>query len=140
MNRAELVKNKGYWISKIQVDLYNQLIKFMDENSLNQTQLASRLGVSKGYISQVLNGDFNQRISTFVDLCLAINKAPEIKFLDINEIINEFNDGIRSETWTIKIQSTNAPSNLPDHSKTIETRTIINQSSASIELKDLNIA
>jgi len=140
MNRAELVKNKGYWISKIQVDLYNQLIKFMDENNLNQTQLAIRLGVSKGYISQVLNGDFNQRISTFVDLCLAINKAPDIKFLDINEMISEFNEGIRSETWTIKIPSTNIPLNLPNHSKTFENKTIINRSLIPVELKAVNLS
>ncbi len=89
MKREELLRNKGYWISKIQIDLYNEFIDYMEKNNINQTELAKRLGVSKGYISQVLNGDFNHKISKLVELSLAINKVPEINFRDVDQVINE---------------------------------------------------
>lgn len=104
MKREELLKNKGYWISKIQIDLFNQLENYMSENNLNRTKLAKELGVSKGYITQVLNGDFNHRISKLVELSLAINKIPEINFRDLNQLINEESDGYKTVTWNIKIK------------------------------------
>jgi len=104
MKREELLKNKGYWISKIQIDLYNQLEKYMSENNLNRTLLAKKLGVSKGYITQVLNGDFNHRISKLVELSLAIDKVPELNFKDLNNLIREENDGYKTITWTLKVK------------------------------------
>ena len=104
MKREELLKNKGYWISKIQIDLYNQLENYMSENNLNRTKLAKELGVSKGYITQVLSGDFNHRISKLVELSLAINKIPEINFKDLNQLIKEGSDGYKTVTWNIKIK------------------------------------
>jgi len=104
MKREELLKNKGYWISKIQIDLYNQLEKYMSENNLNRTQLAKELGASKGYITQVLSGDFNHRISKLVELSLAIDKVPEINFKDLNNLIQEENEGYKTITWTLKVK------------------------------------
>ncbi len=89
MKREELLKNTGYWISKIQLDLYDQLEKYMSENKMNRTQLANKLGVTKGYITQILNGDFNHRISKLVELSLAIDKIPEINYIDLNQVIKE---------------------------------------------------
>lgn len=52
----------------------------MEDNRINRTELAKRLGVSKGYISQVLNGDFDHRISKLVELALFIGYYPHITF------------------------------------------------------------
>lgn len=104
MKREDLLKNKGYWISKIQIDLYSQLEGYMTDNNLNRTQLAKRLGVSKGYISQVLNGDFNHRLSKLVELSLSIDKFPEIKFKDLNKLLNEENEGVKTVTIEYQIK------------------------------------
>lgn len=87
MTRAELLSSKGYWIATLQIDLYHQLETFMKENNINRTQLAERLGVSKGYISQVLNGDFDHKISKLVDLSLLMGKVPELTYTNLNEYI-----------------------------------------------------
>jgi len=120
MKREELLKNKGYWISKIQIDLYNQLENYMSENNLNRTKLAKELGVSKGYITQVLSGDFNHRISKLVELSLAINKIPEINFKDLNQLIKEESDGYKTVTWNYKIKKADDENVvLKEHSKQI---------------------
>ena len=48
-------------------------------------QLAKEFGVSKGYISQILNGNFNFSLSKLIELVLKIKKVPEIHFKSIDE-------------------------------------------------------
>ena len=87
MDRKELLHTNGYWVAQIQIELYNQLSDYMKKHHLNRSQLADKLGVTKGYVSQILNGDFNHRLSTLVELSLAMGKAPVIQFSDLDKII-----------------------------------------------------
>ena len=84
MKRAELLKSEGYWIAKLQTDLYRELISFMERTHKNSSQLAEYLGCSKGYISQLLNGNFDHKMSKLVELSLAIGKAPILEYKDIS--------------------------------------------------------
>lgn len=102
MTRAELVSSQGYWTAKIQIDLYHQLEVFMKDNNLNRTQLAERLGVTKGYISQVLNGDFDHKISKLVALALAMGKIPQIDYPDLHEFIAQENRGYTASPFVFK--------------------------------------
>ena len=57
----------------------------MTKNNMNRTQLAEHPGVSKGYVSQVLNGNFDFKLSKMVELSLAMGMIPEVKFTPIDE-------------------------------------------------------
>jgi transcriptional regulator with XRE-family HTH domain len=93
MTREELLKNPNYWTAGIQMELYRQIASFMDSRHMNKSQLAEYLGCSKGYVTQLLNGDFDHELSKFVELSLAINKIPEITFSDVDEYIHsDMND------------------------------------------------
>jgi transcriptional regulator with XRE-family HTH domain len=87
MEREDLIKSPEYWTTKIQLDLFNQMEIFMSENNLNRTKLSELLGVSKGYLSQVLSGDYDHRISKLVELSLAIGMVPQVEFLDLKKIV-----------------------------------------------------
>ncbi len=89
MKREELLKSEGYWIAKLQTDLYRELISFMEKTDKNSSQLASYLGCSKGYISQLLNGNFDHKISKLVKLSLAIGKVPILEYKNISDYILE---------------------------------------------------
>lgn len=89
MEREEVLKNPEYWTAKTQVELYNQARKFMEKSGKNQTQLAEYLGVSKGYVSQLLNGDYDHRLSKFFALSLAFGVVPQIEFVSIEDCIKE---------------------------------------------------
>ncbi|AUD01363.1 helix-turn-helix domain-containing protein [Spirosoma pollinicola] len=91
MTRDELLHSREYWIAKIQLDLFSQLDKYMSENDISRTQLAEKLGVTKGYVSQILNGDFDHKISKLVDLALAMGKVPQINYMDVQEYIDAEN-------------------------------------------------
>ena len=81
--RAELLKSKGYWLAKIQTELFREIDGFKRKNGMNNTQLAEYLGCSKGYIYQLLNGDFDHKLSKLIELSLAIGKVPCIEYMDM---------------------------------------------------------
>jgi transcriptional regulator with XRE-family HTH domain len=87
MKREELLRSQEYWLTKIQNGIFNLIEQYRKEKNLNKTQLAAELGVTKGYISQVLNGDFDHKISKLVDLSLAFNKVPVISYIDMEEYL-----------------------------------------------------
>lgn len=87
MKREELLKSKEFWIIKIQNQLYEELEKYLSENNISQTEFAEKMGVSKGYISQILNGDFDHKLSKFVELSLIMDKVPMLRFENINKCL-----------------------------------------------------
>lgn len=82
--RAELLSSKGYWIAKLQIGLFRELDEFKKKKSMNDTQLADYLGYTKGYVSQLLNGNFDHKLSKIVELSLAIGKVPKFEFEDLS--------------------------------------------------------
>ena len=89
MNREELLKSEGYWVAKLQSGLYRELVSYMERKHINSTQLANQLGCSKGYVSQLLNGNFDHKISKLVKLSLAIGKVPILEYRDISNCMSE---------------------------------------------------
>ena len=79
MKREEVLKSPEYWKAKTQIELYNLAEKFMAETGRNKSQLAEYLGVSKGYVPQLLNGDYDHRMSKFFELALAFGMVRKEK-------------------------------------------------------------
>ncbi len=98
MKREQLIRNKGYNVTTIQNELFRQITDYLNEKGITRTQFAKEIGVSKGYISQVLNGNFDFKLSKLVELSLAIEKVPEIDFKKIDEVLNE-NIQNQSSQW-----------------------------------------
>ncbi len=96
LSRKELLQSKEYWTVRIQTQLFTQLENFLKTNKITRTQFAEKLGVSKGYVSQILNGDFNHSISKLIELSLAIGKAPILHFEDVEQCIINDEVGIRN--------------------------------------------
>ena len=80
---------------------------------MNKTQLAEYLGCTKGYVTQLLNGDFDHKLSKFVELSLAINKIPEISFSDVDEYI--LSDEKEYVAQTSNLEETEVSSKLSDY-------------------------
>jgi len=82
--KNEIIKSPDYWLTKIQNQLFRELTDYMKTNNLNQNDLANKMNVSRGYINQVLNGNFNFTLKKLIELSLAMNKIPSISFEKIN--------------------------------------------------------
>ena len=88
-SRKDLLRLPEYWEEYIKVELFNLVQDYMDEKGLTRTDLARNLGVSKGYVSQVLNGNSDHRLSKIVALAIECGKAPCIYFRDLDKVIEE---------------------------------------------------
>ena len=89
IKREELLKTKEYWFETLQNDIYRMVNEYIQKEDITQTKLAEQLGVSKGYISQIINGNFNFTLKKMIKLSLALNKAPVFIFKDLEQYIKE---------------------------------------------------
>ncbi|WP_343671701.1 helix-turn-helix domain-containing protein [Chitinophaga sp.] len=89
MERSELITSKEYWIEKIKLDLYQVVQVYKEKNGLTLEALAQKLGVTKGYLSQVLNGNFDHKISKLVELALACDMVPLIKYEPTDQYVQD---------------------------------------------------
>lgn len=81
MNRSELLRNAGYWTQDIQLDLYEAVTKYLKDHDMTRADFARKLGVTKGYVSQILNGEFDHKLSKLVELALACDLVPVMNLL-----------------------------------------------------------
>ncbi len=92
MRRDKLLRRKEYIMVQIQNELFDVIEKYMKKNNLTRTQLANKLNVTKGYITQVLNGDFDHKLSKLVELSLSCNTIPMVFFVDMDEVVKNDNE------------------------------------------------
>lgn len=96
LKHEELVNKPEYWLENIQNEIFRQVTAYLKDNNLTQTQFAKQLGVSKGYVSQIMKGEFNYTLKKLIELSLAIGKAPVIDFKPLAEIIPAENEVVSS--------------------------------------------
>lgn len=90
ITREQLLKNERFWTETIQNKIYNDLASFVKKENISQKEIAKKMGVSKGRISQILKGDnLNFRIDTLVKICLSIGKVPSFNLEDIDSFIED---------------------------------------------------
>ena len=89
ITREELLKSPEYWFENAQNELYRQVIEYKESKGINQTELAEELGVTKGYVSQILKGEFNYTLKKLIEISLAIGKVPQIEYKAIREVLAE---------------------------------------------------
>lgn len=141
MTREQLLKSVEYWQGEIQLNLYTLVEEYLQNNNISRVQFAEMLGVSKGYVSQILNGDFDHRISKLVELCMAIGKVPRVTFTDFTDILlldaeNKLHDSnVTHNNISLTIKATGVC--LPTDSN--QSCTIINNSNIQNESKKYEI-
>ena len=50
----------------------------LEHAGINKSELAERLGTTKGYVSQVLSGSRNMTLRTLADICFAVGATPRV--------------------------------------------------------------
>jgi predicted XRE-type DNA-binding protein len=81
--RKQILDNTGYWVEKVNLDLYDAIIRFMEANKMKRKDLAEHLGISKGRVSQILNdGEINFSMEKIIDIALKLGKYPSFEFVD----------------------------------------------------------
>lgn len=89
MTREELLRSPEYWFENAQNELYRQVVEYKEKKGINQTELAEELGVTKGYVSQILKGEFNYTLKKLIEISLAVGKIPQIEYKTVADVIAE---------------------------------------------------
>ena len=74
------MRTNEYWFETLQNEIFRQVDAYLKDNKMTQNQFAEQLGVSKGYVSQVMKGEFNYTLKKLIELSLAVGKAPVLEF------------------------------------------------------------
>lgn len=86
MNVKNLRQEPDYWLEGIQNEIFRQVEAYLEANQLTQTQFAEELGVSKGYVSQILSGNTNLSMKKLVELFLSIGLGVELKVVSVEKM------------------------------------------------------
>lgn len=86
MTRNEILREPEYWTTKIQLDLFEKVARYMEEKGMTRKDLAEHLGVSRSYVTQLLNGDADHKLSKIVEISLAMGLVPKMEFENIDAL------------------------------------------------------
>lgn len=62
------------------MDVTESICAILEQKNMDRKELARKMNKSKGYISQLLNGDRNMTLATLGEICHALDCKPSIKF------------------------------------------------------------
>lgn len=104
LSKKELLSSPNYLLTKYQNEIYRQLTTFMELNNLNQKDVAEKLGVSRSYINQILNGNFNFTLKKLIELGLLMDKVPSLQFESFDEFwFNEIDKSSKTPVISINL-------------------------------------
>jgi len=69
-------------LGQMHTALVTEIDYYLKDRGLTRSQFAEQLGVSKGYVSQLLNGVQDFKMSSLINLALAIDKDPVLILAD----------------------------------------------------------
>lgn len=93
------------------VDVAEMIMKTLNDDGVNQVELANKLGKTKGYVSQLLNGSRNMTLRTLADIATELDKKVEFSFKEKS-----------SDTWTRSTRKKTNP-----HSWTVFTSPLLTE-------------
>ncbi len=89
--RKELLSSPEYWFEDAQNTLFRELVTHLEKEEISQSELATRLGVTKGYVSQILKGNFNYTLKKLIEISLAIGMVPRVTYTPIDKVLEKEN-------------------------------------------------
>ena len=85
MTHQELIQSPEYWITRIQYEFFSKVTLYLEEHQMSRSDLASQRGVSKSYITQILNGNASMSLEKMIEISLAIGYYPKVILAPIDK-------------------------------------------------------
>jgi transcriptional regulator with XRE-family HTH domain len=105
----KLFKTPTFWIETIQNDLFGHVEDYLAKTGKSKQDFANDLGVSKGYVSQILNGHFDHKLSKLVELYLSIGMVPIVIGANLNAYVSALSNGVSKNEFIREICTDDMP-------------------------------
>lgn len=105
-----------YETEKVILTLTEKIVEFMENNNISRVEMAKRLGVSKAFVTKILNGNPNLTIKSMVSIAIALGcelaidicpegvkvwkvyTPPTVRGFDVTEYTEEFRPKLGGDT------------------------------------------
>lgn len=88
--RDQLLEERGLALEaakgELIMDVTEAICELIEKEGISRQELANRIGRSKGFVSQLLNGSRNMTLSTLAEIAFALGFIPNFTF---NKAIGE---------------------------------------------------
>ncbi len=81
-------EEKAFCREELIYNVTEDLLVILEDMGVSKKTLANRLGKSRSYITQFLNGSRNMTLGSLSDICFALGFKPEIK-LPVQELVKQ---------------------------------------------------
>jgi len=115
------------FVHRISFDFITQLIKRLESSPLSRAELANKLGVSKGRISQILNNPGNLTLRKAVAYARALGMKVSVVAYDYNDPDND-KGPISSEIFSICWENQSQPRDFETASSRVLSETALTES------------
>ncbi len=104
----------------LSIKIVEEMLECMDDNDLNQSWLAQKLGVSRAHISKILNAPPNMTLLTIAKIAVALGVKPDIRLnaemdkpvvicyttadninIDISEFKKQYKDSLLNQPYRL---------------------------------------
>lgn len=83
--RNQLLENRGLAIEaakgELIMDVTEAICEMIEKEGISRQELANRIGRTKGFVSQLLNGSRNMTLNTLAEIVVALGYSPSFKFI-----------------------------------------------------------
>ena len=105
--RTKILQNPEYAREAAKGDLIMEvtesICEILEKEKITRKELASRLNKTKGYVSQLLNGDRNMTLGTLAEILYVLERRPAVKIEKTNNTVI-YEDSLEIEASSPKTQ------------------------------------
>jgi len=92
-NFKDIVSSSEFWEENFKTSFFEAIEEYLEKNELSRNDFAKQIGVSRSYISQLMNGDSDHRLSKLIELAISMKKAPYLYLKDLDKVIENVQIG-----------------------------------------------
>ena len=83
---AQKIEKDPLFIAElVKLQFADDLVRLLEARGLKRTELADKLGTNRGYVTRVLNTEYNLSVETMAKIALALDARIELRMLPREE-------------------------------------------------------
>jgi transcriptional regulator with XRE-family HTH domain len=84
---AQKIEKDPLFIAELmKLEFADDLVRLLEARGLKRTELAERLGTNRGYITRILNTEYNLSVETMAKIALALDARISVRMLPREEV------------------------------------------------------